>query len=168
MNVQKYYASQLREKRAATTQSNPRDEVPVTSQVPAQAAQTTADGHFAAQLQATLRNLQQAKFKNDAASRNRSTTQVKTEQSSEKRSPLGRTPPGGSDPQEVLTLVGAQLPISTADHSQPDRQTERVKRVLVDALKSCAHSFLHWSDCLPMAGFAINKSVHASTGHTPL
>ncbi|KAE9275184.1 hypothetical protein PF001_g26705 [Phytophthora fragariae] len=98
LNVQKHYASQLREKRAATTQSNPRDEVPVTPQVPAQAAQTTADGHFAAQLQTTLRNLQQAKVKNDAASRSRSATQVKTEQSSEKRGPPGRTPPGGSDP----------------------------------------------------------------------
>ncbi|KAE8886376.1 hypothetical protein PF003_g29461 [Phytophthora fragariae] len=67
------------------------------SQVPAQTAQT-ADNHFAAQLQATLRNFQQAKVKNDAASRSRSATQVKTEQSSEKRGPPGRTPPGGSDP----------------------------------------------------------------------
>ncbi|KAE9001776.1 hypothetical protein PR002_g17820 [Phytophthora rubi] len=70
----------------------------MTPQVLAQAAQTTADGHFAAQLQATLRNLQRAKVKNDAASRSRSATQVKTEQSSEKRGPPGRTPPGGSDP----------------------------------------------------------------------
>ncbi|KAE8902628.1 hypothetical protein PF003_g13322 [Phytophthora fragariae] len=98
INVQKYYASQLREKRAATTQPNPRVEVPMPSQVPAQTAQTTADNHFSAQLQATLRNFQQAKVKNDAASGSRSATQVKTEQSSEKRSPPGRTPPGGSDP----------------------------------------------------------------------
>ncbi|KAE9060315.1 hypothetical protein PF010_g30268 [Phytophthora fragariae] len=98
INVQKYYASQLREKRAATTISNPRVEVPMPSQVPAQTAQTTADNHFAAQLQATLRNFQQAKVKNDAASRSRSATQVKTEQSSEKRGPPGRTPLGGSDP----------------------------------------------------------------------
>ncbi|KAE8897898.1 hypothetical protein PF003_g17797 [Phytophthora fragariae] len=98
LNVQKFYACQLREKRAATTQSNPRDEVLVTHQVLAQAAQTTAEGHFAAQLQTTLRNLQQARVKNDAASRSRSATQVKTEQSSEKRGPPGRTPPGGSDP----------------------------------------------------------------------
>ncbi|KAE9168599.1 hypothetical protein PF002_g30573 [Phytophthora fragariae] len=98
INVQKYYASQLRDKRAATTQPNTRDEVPRPSQVPAQTAQTTADSHFAAQLQTTLRNFHQAKIKNDAASRSRSTTQVKTEQSSEKRSPPGRTPPGGSDP----------------------------------------------------------------------
>ncbi|KAE9286964.1 hypothetical protein PF008_g26540 [Phytophthora fragariae] len=98
INVQKYYASQLREKRAATTQSNPRGEVPMPSQVPAQTAQTTADNHFAAQLQATLRNFQQAKVKNDAASWSRSATQVKTEQSFEKRGPPGRNPPGGSDP----------------------------------------------------------------------
>ncbi|KAE8981685.1 hypothetical protein PR001_g23930, partial [Phytophthora rubi] len=71
---------------------------PMPSQVPAQTAQTTADNHFAAQLQATLRNFQQAKVKNDAASRSRSATQVKTEQSSERRGPPGRTPPGSSDP----------------------------------------------------------------------
>ncbi|KAE9298625.1 hypothetical protein PR003_g23188 [Phytophthora rubi] len=86
LNVQKYYASQLREKRAAATQSNPRDEVPMPPpQVPAQAAQTTADNHFAALLQATLRTFQQATVKNDAASRSRSAAQVKTEQSPEKR-----------------------------------------------------------------------------------
>ncbi|GMF50466.1 unnamed protein product [Phytophthora fragariaefolia] len=39
--------------------------------------------------------------------------------------------------------------------------------LLVGALKSYAHSFHHWSDCLPMAKFAINNSVHVSTGHTP-
>ncbi|GMF60129.1 unnamed protein product [Phytophthora fragariaefolia] len=55
--------------------------------------------------------------------------------------------------------------MSTADHPQTDGQTEQVNRVLVDALKSYAHSFHHWSDCLPMAEFAINNSVHVSTGH---
>ncbi|GMF59223.1 unnamed protein product [Phytophthora fragariaefolia] len=58
------------------------------------------------------------------------------------------------------------MSMSTADHPQTDGQTERVNRVLVDALKSYAHSFHHWSDCLPMAEFAINNSVHVSTGHT--
>ncbi|KAG2872387.1 hypothetical protein PC115_g24619 [Phytophthora cactorum] len=57
--------------------------------------------------------------------------------------------------------------MSTADHPQTDGQTERVNRVLGDLLKSYAHSFQQWSDCLPMAEFAINNSVHASTGHTP-
>ncbi|GMF60166.1 unnamed protein product [Phytophthora fragariaefolia] len=69
--------------------------------------------------------------------------------------------------QEVLTLFGTQLSMSTADHPQTDGQTERVNRGLVDALKSYAHSFHQWSDCLPMAEFAINNSVHVSTGNTP-
>ncbi|KAG3030717.1 hypothetical protein PC121_g24486 [Phytophthora cactorum] len=58
--------------------------------------------------------------------------------------------------------------MSTADHPQTDGQTERVNRVLGDLLKSYAHSFQQWSDCLPMAEFAINNSVHASTGHPRL
>ncbi|KAG3052836.1 hypothetical protein PC128_g24013 [Phytophthora cactorum] len=69
--------------------------------------------------------------------------------------------------QEVFILLGTQLSMSTADHPQTDGQTERVNRVLGDLLKSYAHSFQQWSDCLPMAEFAINNSVHASTGHTP-
>ncbi|KAE8893716.1 hypothetical protein PF003_g22098 [Phytophthora fragariae] len=69
--------------------------------------------------------------------------------------------------QEVFELLGTQLSMSTADHPQTDGQTERVNRVLVDALKSYAHSFQHWSDCLSMAEFAVNNSVHVSTGHTP-
>ncbi|KAG3131886.1 hypothetical protein C6341_g23156 [Phytophthora cactorum] len=54
-----------------------------------------------------------------------------------------------------------------AVHPQTDGQTERVNRVLGDLMKSYAHSFQQWSDCLPMVEFAINNSVHASTGHTP-
>uniref|UniRef100_H3GQK7 Uncharacterized protein n=1 Tax=Phytophthora ramorum TaxID=164328 RepID=H3GQK7_PHYRM len=59
------------------------------------------------------------------------------------------------------------LSMSTAGHPQTDGQTERVNRVLVDTMKSYAHSFRQWSDCLSMAEFAINNSVHVSTGHTP-
>ncbi|KAG3049695.1 hypothetical protein PI124_g21236 [Phytophthora idaei] len=70
--------------------------------------------------------------------------------------------------QEVFTLLGTQLSMSTVDHPQTDGQTERVNRVLGDLLKSYAHSFQQWSDCLPMAEFAINNSVHASTGHPRL
>ncbi|KAG3155659.1 hypothetical protein PI126_g9085 [Phytophthora idaei] len=69
--------------------------------------------------------------------------------------------------QEVFTLLGTQSSMSTADHPQTDGQTERVNRVLGDLLKSYAHAFQQWSDCLPMAEFAINNPVHASTGHTP-
>ncbi|OWY98669.1 hypothetical protein PHMEG_00030509 [Phytophthora megakarya] len=69
--------------------------------------------------------------------------------------------------QEVFTLLGTQFSMSSADHPQTDRQTERVNRVLVDLLKSYAQSFHNWSDCLSMAELAINHTVHASTGHTP-
>ncbi|GMF40713.1 unnamed protein product [Phytophthora fragariaefolia] len=69
--------------------------------------------------------------------------------------------------QEVFTLLGTQLSMSTADHPQTDGQTERINRGLVDALKRYPHSFRFWSNCLPMAEFAINNSVHVSTGHTP-
>ncbi|KAG3172042.1 hypothetical protein PC128_g18588 [Phytophthora cactorum] len=69
--------------------------------------------------------------------------------------------------QEVFTRLGTQLSMSTADHPQTEGQTERVNRVLGDLLKSYEHSFQQWSDCLPMPAFAINNSVHASTGHTP-
>ncbi|KAG3231342.1 hypothetical protein PI124_g23563 [Phytophthora idaei] len=43
--------------------------------------------------------------------------------------------------QEVFTLLGTQLSMSTADHPQTDGQTERVNYVLGDLLKSYAHSF---------------------------
>ncbi|GMF25383.1 unnamed protein product [Phytophthora fragariaefolia] len=69
--------------------------------------------------------------------------------------------------QKVFTFFGTQLSMSTADHPLTDGQTERVNRGLVDALKNYAHSFHHWSDCLPMAEFAINNSVYTSTGHAP-
>ncbi|KAF1332095.1 reverse transcriptase, partial [Globisporangium splendens] len=69
--------------------------------------------------------------------------------------------------QELFRLLGTQLKMSTADHPQTDGQTERVNRTLEDTLRSYAHSFTHWNECLPLAEFAINNSVHVSTGHTP-
>jgi hypothetical protein len=69
--------------------------------------------------------------------------------------------------QEAFRLLGTQLSMSTTDHPQTDGQTERVNRVLGDVLKSYAHSFTDWNECLPMAEFAINNSVHVSHGHTP-
>ncbi|KAG3233964.1 hypothetical protein PI124_g20977 [Phytophthora idaei] len=59
--------------------------------------------------------------------------------------------------QEVFTLLGTQLSMSTADHPQTNGQTERVNRVLGDLSKSYAHSFQQRSDCLPMPEFAINN-----------
>ncbi|KAF1316914.1 reverse transcriptase, partial [Globisporangium splendens] len=69
--------------------------------------------------------------------------------------------------QELFRLLGTQLKMSTADHPQTDGQTERVNRTLEDILRSYAHSFTHWKECLPLAEFAINNSVHASTRQTP-
>ncbi|KAG3132726.1 hypothetical protein PI126_g19514 [Phytophthora idaei] len=43
--------------------------------------------------------------------------------------------------QEVFTLLGTQLSMSTADHPQTDGQPSRMNRVLGDLLKSYAHSF---------------------------
>ncbi|KAG3009962.1 hypothetical protein PC123_g14771 [Phytophthora cactorum] len=50
--------------------------------------------------------------------------------------------------QKAFTRFGSQLSMSTADHPQTEGQTERVNRVLGDLLKSYAHSFQQWSDCL--------------------
>jgi hypothetical protein len=68
--------------------------------------------------------------------------------------------------QAVFHSLGTRLRMSTSDHPQTDGQTERANRVLEEILRSYAHSF-PWSACLPMAEFAINNSVHASTSHTP-
>ena len=68
----------------------------------------------------------------------------------------------------VFKSLGTRLRMSTADHPQTDGQTERVNRVLEDILRSYATSFIDsWSSHLPMAEFAINNSVHVSTGYTP-
>ena len=68
----------------------------------------------------------------------------------------------------VFKLLGTRLSMSTADHPETDGQTERVNRVLEDILRSFATSFSKsWSSQLPMAEFAINNSVHTSTGHSP-
>ena len=69
--------------------------------------------------------------------------------------------------QAVFRTLGTRLTMSTADHPQTDGQTERANRVLEEILRGYVHSFSSWSAFLPMAEFAINNSVHASTTHTP-
>ncbi|CAI5705687.1 unnamed protein product [Peronospora effusa] len=68
---------------------------------------------------------------------------------------------------ELFQLLGTRLLMSTAGHPETDGQTERVNRVLEDVLRSYATSFSSWSSFLPLAGFANNNAVHASTGLTP-
>ena len=67
----------------------------------------------------------------------------------------------------LFQLLGTRLLMSTAAHPETDGQTERVNRVLEDVLRSYATSFQSWSSFLPLAEFAINNAVHASTGLTP-
>ena len=69
--------------------------------------------------------------------------------------------------QSVFRSLGTRLKMSTSDHPETDGQTERVNRVLEEILRGYVHSFSSWSEFLPMAEFAINNSVHASTTHTP-
>ena len=69
--------------------------------------------------------------------------------------------------RSVFKTLGARLKMSTSDHLETDGQTERANRVLEDILLEYVHSFTNWSKFLPMVGFAINNSVHASTMQTP-
>jgi hypothetical protein len=68
----------------------------------------------------------------------------------------------------LFERLGTSLRMSTADHPQSDGQTERANRVVEDILRShCTRHPRDWSTMLPFVDFAINNSVHASTGHTP-
>ena len=67
----------------------------------------------------------------------------------------------------LFELLGTKLRMSTAAHPETDGQTKRVNRVLEDVLRSYAMSFTSWSAFLPLAEFALNNAVHASTGLTP-
>ena len=69
--------------------------------------------------------------------------------------------------RSVFQLLDTSLDMSTAAHPETDGQTERVNRVLEDVLRSFATSFPDWSTFLPLAEFAMNNSVHTSTGMTP-
>ena len=68
----------------------------------------------------------------------------------------------------MIALFGTKMRLSTAAHSETDRHTERVNRVFEDVFRSYATSFPSWSAFLPLADFALNNAVHASTGLTPL
>ncbi|CAH0488358.1 unnamed protein product [Peronospora farinosa] len=67
----------------------------------------------------------------------------------------------------LFELLGTKLLMSTAAHPETNGQTERVNRALEDVLRSYATSFTSWSAFLPLAEFALNNAVHASTGLTP-
>ena len=68
----------------------------------------------------------------------------------------------------VCDALKIDLAMSTAYHPQTDGQTERVNRVLQEMLRHYVYHRHHeWVEGLPFAEFAINNSIHTSTGHTP-
>ncbi|KAG4043867.1 hypothetical protein PC123_g20673 [Phytophthora cactorum] len=70
--------------------------------------------------------------------------------------------------KSLFQVLGTRLDMSTADHPQTDGQSERVNRVVEDILRSvCAEAPRRWSEVLPLVEFALNNTVHASTGFTP-
>ena len=70
--------------------------------------------------------------------------------------------------KSIFKVLGTRLDMSTADHLQTDGQTERVDRVINDILRSvCADTPKRWSSMVPFVEFALNNTVHASTGYTP-
>ena len=70
--------------------------------------------------------------------------------------------------RQVCELVGTRQNLSTAFHPETDGQTERVNRVIGEYLRSFVNEKQdNWDMLLPMAEFAINNSVHTSSGFTP-
>ena len=70
--------------------------------------------------------------------------------------------------QELHRLAGTRLMMSTAYHPQTDGATERAIRHVEHVLRTLVDSDqLNWADCCPMAEFAINSSVSATTHFAP-
>ncbi len=70
--------------------------------------------------------------------------------------------------QCLFQVLGTQLSMSTTDHPETDGQSERVIRVVEDVIRSlCDAQPTKWSDLLVFVEFALNNSIHASTGYSP-
>ena len=70
--------------------------------------------------------------------------------------------------KRLYELLGIQPGFSTAFHPESDGQTERVNQILEDYLRFfVSHRQNDWVQMLPMAEFAYNNSVSASTGVSP-
>jgi transposase InsO family protein len=70
--------------------------------------------------------------------------------------------------RHLLSFLGVTPNMSTAFHPQTDGQTERVNQTLEQYLRIfCNYQQDNWQELLPLAEFAYNNSVHASTGMTP-
>ena len=70
--------------------------------------------------------------------------------------------------QAFFGVMGTSLAMSTSYHPQTDGQTERVNRVLEEALRGYVGALqTDWDLQLPSLQFAYNTAKHASTGETP-
>lgn len=70
--------------------------------------------------------------------------------------------------REVQRLLGTKLHLSSAYHPESDGQTERMNRVLEEALRHyIAPNHRDWDTHLPVLEFAVNSSWQRSTGATP-
>jgi transposase InsO family protein len=68
----------------------------------------------------------------------------------------------------LFEAMGTTLGMSTAYHPQTDGQTERVNRVLEEALRGYVGVLqTDWDRQLPSLQFAYNTAKHSSTGETP-
>ena len=68
----------------------------------------------------------------------------------------------------VLKKLRTKINLSTAYHPESDGQTERMNRVVCEALRNYVSGDEHtWDEHLSMVEFAINNSVNSSTKATP-
>jgi len=70
--------------------------------------------------------------------------------------------------REINRLLGIRTATSTAFHPQTDGQTERINQEIKQYLRLFInHHQLDWMNWLPMAEFAYNNRVQASTKYSP-
>ena len=68
----------------------------------------------------------------------------------------------------VFKLLGTTLKMSSAYHPQSDGQTERANRTMTEILRAFVHPQQDdWEEHLPLAAFAYDNSVNATTKFTP-
>ena len=70
--------------------------------------------------------------------------------------------------ETVFSKLGTRLNMSTAFHPQTDGQSENAIKTVQQILRSLMEKGeREWDECLPAVEFAMNNSVHASTGTSP-
>jgi len=70
--------------------------------------------------------------------------------------------------QTLQNVLGSRLTMSSAYHSQTDRQSERTIQSLEDLLRTCVLDHMGgWDEVLPLVEFTYNNNYHASIGMAP-